>query len=96
MWKAGGRMTNEEAIDGLKRIFNEHELDLQICGIKQDSLVIRDMAISALDKQIPKKPVGRHKKCPTCEMIEFGYDEVNYCEWCGQKLDFGRRWKNDE
>lgn len=44
-------MTEKEAINGLRNIFNEHELDLP----HTDSLETLHMAISAIEKQIPKK-----------------------------------------
>lgn len=55
-----------------------------------------DMAISALEKQIPKKPVKgkyHHNCCPSCGWI-VSYDEgwgekyVPHCENCGQAIDF--------
>ena len=95
------RMTEKEAIDGLKRIFNEYELDLEICGIKQDSLVIRDMAISALEKQIPREPINKTKTdngvakhyencnvvvCPSCAGRLKLKSKGNYCDNCGQAI----------
>lgn len=66
-----------------------------------------DVAIQALEKQIPKKPI-RHAawedfKCPACgsteirpydtEYREYGKDcEFEYCSDCGQKLD----WSDEE
>lgn len=63
-----------------------------------------DMAIQALEKQIPKKPI-RHTawenfKCPACgsaEIVQYDteyreYDKdckFEYCSDCGQKLDWG-------
>lgn len=61
-----------------------------------------DLAISALEKQVPKKPiVGKYDylleqieiKCPTCSgMVGINNgDEIdilfNFCPDCGQKLD---------
>lgn len=56
-----------------------------------------DMAVKALEKQIPKKP-SRYiaefpscceiSKCTNCEQA-FGIDEgFNYCFNCGQKVDW--------
>lgn len=56
-----------------------------------------DIAISALDKQIPKEPIDdkyRHKCCPICGWLVC-YDEgwgdkyVPHCENCGQALKWG-------
>lgn len=52
-----------------------------------DSANPYDMEIKeALEKQIPIKPIGKTNICPKCGVIEFGYNEPNYCEWCGQKI----------
>lgn len=52
--------------------------------------------IEALEKQIPKKVdlviktngefIGT--ACPKCRAGKFGFDTSNYCEVCGQRLDF--------
>lgn len=63
------------------------------------------MAISALEKQIPKKPTyfgDGHESdgslvryewiCPNCESrydYEVDYDNYSYCPNCGQKIDWG-------
>lgn len=51
----------------------------------------RDMAVEALEKQIPKKPTHectliRKFTCPRCKNVH----EVKtpYCCFCGQKLDW--------
>ena len=59
------------------------------------------MAIDALEKQIPKKPLHMHKNyyCPICK--EDGWilwddaipnDMDKYCGMCGQAID----WSDDE
>ena len=55
-----------------------------------------ELAITALEKQIPKKPIGRHTsyKCPICDRrvrsgkgsSSFGVD--HFCQRCGQALDW--------
>lgn len=60
------------------------------------------MAIQALEKQIPKKPVKDGKwsyKCPCCggdaetDCGDNFYDyRLDYCNGCGQKLD----WSDEE
>lgn len=54
----------------------------------------RDLAISALEKQVPKKPITEtveHFQCPTCENVTMPPCEGNvglkYCGYCGQKVD---------
>lgn len=59
-----------------------------------------ELAVDALEKQIPKKPhsIGKYGYgCPNCDKV-LGYDaddryvyEIilpNYCEHCGQALDW--------
>ena len=67
----------------------------------EDDYKTNEMAIQALEKQIPKKPINYDKhyyKCPCCnEDLEidddmlFIYDEEppKFCIKCGQKLDWG-------
>ncbi len=63
------------------------------------------MAIEALEKQIPKKPLNVMESiedlrfdwtCPTCkrQFVNALYS-VNHCVDCGQKLDWGEN-KNDK
>lgn len=48
-----------------------------------------DLAIEALEKQLPKKPVlkrnayGGISVCPICGASDYR----KYCRWCGQKID---------
>lgn len=52
-----------------------------------------DVAINALEKQIPKKPKTDDRYvmyiCPWCN--DFVKVSHNYCQNCGQKLDWGAR-----
>ena len=54
-----------------------------------------DVAISALEKQIPKKPViykGTNRAdCPICGMTVRGIAKPfgDFCSKCGQRLDWG-------
>ena len=64
-----------------------------------------DMAISALEKQIPKKPedlqlvknaagytFSRSGKCPCCgETVEY-YCNSWVCDLCGQAIDWGNNY----
>ena len=81
-------MTNEEAIKKLKEA---------ICYTPYRYGEAFEMAIEALKKQIPKKPslyttefpsCCRVTKCSTCGK-EFGFNYgFNYCEDCGQAIDW--------
>ena len=59
-----------------------------------------NIAINALEKQIPKKPISissvensMYVKCPTCKLRTVLYDgcSMDYCKNCGQKLN----WESD-
>lgn len=89
-------MKENEAIEAM-------QFDLKIGG-EIHSQVLRDaidVAIRALEKQIPKKPtydgdgyapdgtfVWDEWLCPCCgERYEVDYDDYDYCPNCGQHLD---------
>lgn len=94
-------MTNLEAIEELK--YDCNELGKAIpCdtgwGIAIGSAY--DMAIKALEKQIPKKPIT-HKDtnradCPVCGATVRGIKEPfgDWCSKCGQALDWGENPKD--
>ena len=54
------------------------------------------MAIEALEKQIPKKPIDAITSdneficmiCPCCQEVAVEFNDA-YCKHCGQKLDWG-------
>ena len=84
-------MTYKEAIEILQE---EHDY------CQEMSYVIKalEMAIDALEKQIPKKPIIRKTEdyfgyteyilCPNCEKVEFGYERPCFCRLCGQAIDW--------
>lgn len=81
-------MTNEEAIKTIKIAIAEVEWNYPM-----DYAVVFEVAISALEKQIPKKPYldndnGIYQKeyCPTCHRSLFPND--HHCK-CGQALNWG-------
>lgn len=73
-------MTNEEAIE----ILQEERDYAQFLTYVKDAIKI---AISALEKQIPKKPVEARNEivCPTCKTL---VGSSPYCRYCGQALDW--------
>ena len=84
-------MTEQEAINELKFI--------KICTVIPEEKKAIDMAIKALEKQIPKKPNWGNDDqdyvtCPQCNAILGAVDNVEYtahqkyCPNCGQKLDW--------
>ena len=87
-------MTPQEAI----RRIEEHN---RIHAVKEYPFAIKitealDIAVKALEKQIPKNPIGKHTnyKCPICNRrvrsgkgsSSFGVDY--FCQRCGQALDW--------
>ena len=69
-------MTNEEAIIDIRENIQP------IVGGKS-----LDIAISAIEKQIPKKPRKTKNEivCPTCGTL---VGSSPYCRYCGQKLSW--------
>lgn len=79
-------MSIEQAIEYLKE---------SLCNQKQGESyqkyhnAVLNLAIKALEKQIPKKyktDIYKDKICPICESILQG--RKRYCHWCGQKIDW--------
>lgn len=58
-----------------------------------DTDIAKDMAIAALEKQIPKKCrfYARNHYCPSCDELvgnsEFGWKHM-FCSKCGQSIDW--------
>ena len=98
-------MTYEEAISILTKdralcLFNPLTGDggplNEDCRMSAEAM---NLAIEALEKQIPKKPIIRKTEdyfgyvkyilCPSCEKVEFGFNQPCFCERCGQAIDWG-------
>ena len=92
----GDRMTYEEAIKHFKSLQKRYtkEHNGRMCEKV-------NLALEALEKQIPKKPLHMHKNyyCPSCK--EDGWmlwddaipnDMDKYCGICGQAID----WSDDK
>ena len=93
-------MTNQEAINDLKVILSEiTECEESICYVTYIDAEPLRLAIKALEKQIPKKPVygAANIKCPNCGatlLYYFHSFKIDYCDECGQRLDWSE--ENDE
>ena len=92
-------MTNQEAINDLKVILSEiTECEESICYITDIDAEPLRLAIKALKKQIPKKPiVSDDIICPNCSAILIyclHTSEIDYCDKCGQRLNWSE--ENDE
>ena len=91
---------NQEAINDLKVILSEiTECEESICYVTDIDAEPLRLAIKALEKQIPKKPVygAANIKCPNCGatlLYYFHSFKIDYCDECGQRLDWSE--ENDE
>lgn len=92
-------MKENEAIEKLKnmRLFMQIEDKSNDCKFTEDDYKANEMAIQALEKQIPKKPVKSEKQvvryvntyyCPICNLGITGTNIAKWCYHCGQKLDW--------
>lgn len=84
-------MTPQEAINIIE------DITWQDNGRHDEKIVpAREIAISALEKQIPKKPfkeviVKKNTRmvCPVCFVnLHYLVEQQNYCPDCGQALDW--------
>ena len=88
-------MTAEEAIEKIRQFGLYHaEKDLPHSTFTVEAF---EMAIEALEKQIPKKPIGQSVlyRCPACDAFvlkSIGVLPDYYCVRCGQKID----WSEEE
>lgn len=99
-------MTDVEVIRKLNDILEEAiETEDAICYVTSVDEEPLRMAIEALEKQIPKKPVLENTKgivginmwhCPVCKneiISDWNKDIANhYCHHCGQAID----WSDEE
>ena len=99
-------MTESEAIEKLKnmRLYMQIEDEHNDCKFTEDDYKANEMAIQALEKQIPKKPIINHINTNedvteieyTCSACGTNYVELTPCEewcpYCGNKID----WSDEE
>ena len=93
-------MTESEAIEKLKnmRLFMQITGKNSDCKFTEDDYKANEMAIQALEKQVPMKVKNSGERipfewyCPACVelLCDDGYKDtyIKYCEHCGQKLDW--------
>ena len=96
-------MTESKAIELLEYIRETGNGEAPYVGCAQNIAI--EMAINALEKQIPEKPIFDFNSSDTlskfhcdCGKIIWVHHDIgtmdnndapNYCDNCGQKLDFG-------
>ena len=82
-------MTENEAIEKLNML--DEALNFQRHDADECSFALQ-MAIQALEKQIPKKPSyngANWYRCPNgCEVHKKQFEKDWYCPKCGQRLDW--------
>ena len=92
-------MTENEAREKLKnmRLYMQIEDKNNDCKFTEDDYKANEMAIQALEKQIPKKPIKSEKQvvryvntyyCPVCRLGITGTNIAKWCYHCGQRLDW--------
>ena len=88
-------MTFEEAKKQLEELIQDRKSF--ICGgdeIYKKDIEALKMAISAIDRQIPKKPIRllyyEVGDCPFCETTVY-ISEDGFCPSCGQALDWSEK-----
>ena len=79
-------MTESEAIEKLKnmRLFMQITDNNSDCKFTEDDYKANEMAIQALEKQIPKKRYSYN--CPVCSHYFEDGECFTYCHECGQRL----------
>ena len=96
-------MKENEAIEKLKnmRLYMQITDKNNDCKFTEDDYKANEMAIQALEKQIPKRPIKSKEQriryvntyyCPTCNLGFTGFNIAKWCYHCGQKLD----WSDDK
>ncbi|MGN0617440.1 MAG: hypothetical protein ACI4J7_00295 [Ruminiclostridium sp.] len=92
-------MTPQKAIDFIE---NEVQIDVRFCSDEKvdETIEVFELAVSALEKQIPKKPYKRKEGKETnyyCSCKYYLGDETEiqliairprFCGNCGQKIDW--------
>lgn len=91
-------MTHEEAIRRIKDHMRVHRIGEYPHMMLAEAL---NMAIEAVEKQIHKKPLSFGNEaylCPCCKRNNFycgtkDLHKMNYCDYCGQKLDWSEQYE---
>ena len=91
-------MKESEAIEKLKnmRLYMQIEDESNDCKFTEDDYKANEMAIQALEKQIPKKPNktidsswGTQKEAHTCPVCDYYLTEVHFIE--PQKIESNKK-----
>lgn len=87
-------MKPEEAIlwiEDTKYIYENMNPDIELSKLKCEAF---NLAIQALEKQVPKVPERLNAfrsigKCGGCERVISARTASVYCQYCGNKVDWG-------
>ena len=90
----------KQLADDYNEAIAEIRFNMSTIGLKENSVKrvvkARDLAINALEKQIPKKPMFNgtnwYRCVNGCEIHKKQFEKDWYCPKCGQKLD----WSDEE
>ena len=76
-------MTESEAVEKLKnmRLFMQIEDENNDCKFTEDDYKANEMAIQALEKQIPKKPILKNGESGSFVDYEDGHGEYKVTKW---------------
>ena len=83
-------MTHEELVEKLK----SEDMASEIDSLDKEEKELLSMIVDALETRIPKKPIERFMfsydidagVCPLCN--EGVNEEMNFCSYCGQAIDW--------
>ena len=83
----------DAAIAAYQKIQEVREDEHSVCYVTNCDKEALEMAIEALEKQIPKKPVEpqgfpRFGYCPSCRKTVTKHSSYVGCTWCLQRLDW--------
>lgn len=90
-------MTLEETYEYFKEMIDGCGA-YELCPCGKDDMEMTKIALSAIEKQIPKKPKKDeydYYVCPSCGADDYALmhdsniaDKYNFCHTCGQALDW--------
>lgn len=88
-------MEYEEAVEALKLINTSRVHPFYNW---EEMCEVRDIAIQAIEKQIPKEPINKEGGsngscgyCPNCNHVVDDYFDYKVCQECGQAIDWSDR-----
>ena len=95
-------MTEQEEIKKAIKMLKDWNKDLSLMEDEKEGIECHELAIKALEKQIPKKPTfdgdgyapdgsfaWDEWLCTNCgSRYEVDFDDYDYCPNCGQRIDW--------